>query len=138
MTRGLRKGSAAACRRTWQRPPLVFKTDEGMKIPWRVRFPSASATRGLCSGVPGSRLALGPPPVERPAGPPVTELWMSAAVPAEEMATAASDEVVASGNNVVLLEAGAEASPDRRSDPPSAPRRTPPDRARRPRTLSQV
>lgn len=25
-------------------PPQDFKTDEGMKIPWRVRFPSASAT----------------------------------------------------------------------------------------------
>ena len=25
--------------------PSVFKTDEGAKVPWRVRFPSASADR---------------------------------------------------------------------------------------------
>ena len=35
---------------------------------------------------------------------PVTELWVSAAVPAEEIAAAAGGEVVEAGNNVLLLQ----------------------------------
>jgi len=36
---------------------------------------------------------------------PVTELWVSAAVPAEEIAVAARGEIVEGGNNVLLLQA---------------------------------